>query len=208
MLQIALVGYGKMGRMIHSLAESQACSIVSTIDPTQEAQYQSITEESVRGADVCIEFSHPAVVMDNIRTLAALGKSMVIGTTGWNDHHSEVRTLAETYGIGILHGANFSIGMNLFTRVVEHAAAMFDTFAEYDVYGLELHHKQKVDSPSGTAIQLARSILTHSSRKNKAIYDKLDRRIEEDELHFASVRCGSIPGTHTLGFDSEADTIE
>ncbi|MDP2172584.1 MAG: 4-hydroxy-tetrahydrodipicolinate reductase [Candidatus Cloacimonadaceae bacterium] len=206
--QIAIVGYGKMGKMIHSLAESMECNVSSIIDPHQDVQFDAITEESVRGADVCLDFSHPSAVLENVRQLAKLGKSMVIGTTGWNEHHSEVRALAEEYKIGIVFGANFSIGMNLFTRIVEQAAALFDPFAAYDVFGYELHHNQKADSPSGTAIQLARAIISHSSRKNKAVYEKLDRRIEEDELHFASVRGGRIPGTHTVGFDSEADTVE
>ena len=114
----------------------------------------------------------------------------------------------EDNGIGILWGANFSIGMNIFNRVTQFAAALCDKFPQYDIYGFELHHNQKADSPSGTAIQLAQTILGQSSRKTKAVYDKLDRRIEPDELHFASVRAGSIPGTHTVGFDSLSDTIE
>ncbi len=98
--------------------------------------------------------------------------------------------------------------MNLFSRLVSNAVAVFDNFADYDLFALEKHHAQKQDSPSGTAIELAKLILDKSSRKNKVVWDKLDRRPEPDEFHFASVRGGSVPGTHSLFFDSPADTIE
>jgi 4-hydroxy-tetrahydrodipicolinate reductase len=110
--------------------------------------------------------------------------------------------------VGLLYGSNFSIGMNLFLRVVANAVREFDKFNEYDVFGYELHHNQKADSPSGTAITLSDTILDASTTKQTAVFEKLDRKIEPDELHFASIRAGRIPGTHLVGFDSEADTIE
>ena len=206
MLEISLIGYGKMGRMIHSLAASYACEVKSIIDPSLPEYDLPLEKDNLAG--VCIEFSHPDVVLDNIRRIGALGKSMVIGTTGWHQHLMEVKELAEKQGIGILYGANFSIGMNLFNRIVDYATTICDRFPGYDVFGYELHHNQKADSPSGTAIQLAQTILSRSGSKQKAVYDKLERRIGKDELHFASIRGGSIPGTHTVGFDSETDTLE
>jgi 4-hydroxy-tetrahydrodipicolinate reductase len=206
MLDISLIGYGKMGRMLHELASSHGCRVQSIVDPLQEGCLKEIDGKQL--AAVCIDFSHPSAVLDNLRKLAAAKRDIVVGTTGWNDHLDEVRALAEDNGVGILWGANFSIGMNIFNRVTQFAAALCDKFPQYDIYGFELHHNQKADSPSGTAIQLAQTILGQSSRKTKAVYDKLDRRIEPDELHFASVRAGSIPGTHTVGFDSLSDTIE
>lgn len=206
MLEITLIGYGKMGRILKEMAEAHGCHVQSIIDPSQAGCLPLIKADDL--APVCLEFSHPSCVMENIRRVAEAGRNLVIGTTGWNKELESVQALAEEHGIGILYGANFSIGMNLFNRIVGYATALCDKFPDYDVFGWEQHHNQKADSPSGTAIQLAQTILAQSSRKDKAIYDKLDRRIEPAELHFASIRGGSVPGTHTIGFDSEADTIE
>lgn len=208
MLKVALSGYGKMGKMLAQMAPNYDIQVCATIDPSQAGSFPTLTAESLAEAEVCIDFTHPAVVLENIRTLAALGKTMVIGTTGWHAHLEDIRPLADQYGIGIVYGANFSIGMNLFNRVVAYATELFDKFADYDVWGMEMHHNQKADSPSGTAILLAETVLAHSIRKNKANYERMDGRIAADELHFPSLRAGSIPGTHTIGFDSEADSVE
>jgi 4-hydroxy-tetrahydrodipicolinate reductase len=205
-LDITLIGYGKMGRMVESLAPASDCRVRSIVDPLLPEPANAITADNLVG--VCIEFSHPSAVLDNIRRVAEAGRHLVVGTTGWLDHLGEAGELAEKYDVGILYGANFSIGMNIFNRVVEYAAGLCDRFPAYDVFGYELHHNQKADSPSGTALQLADTILKRSSRKQTPVYDKLARRIEPGELHFASIRAGAIPGTHTVGFDSESDTIE
>lgn len=206
MLEITLIGYGKMGRMIASLAEGQGCHVHSIIDPTQEGCEREIRPELL--ADVCIDFSQPDSALANIRQVAAAGKNLVVGTTGWHKQLDEVKDLTEKHGIGLLWGANFSIGMNLFTRVVRYAASISDKFPMYDVCGWEMHHNQKADSPSGTAIQLASAILEESSVKDQAVYDKLDRKIQRNELHFASLRGGAVPGTHSLIFDCETDSLE
>jgi 4-hydroxy-tetrahydrodipicolinate reductase len=206
--RIALIGYGKMGKMIASLAAERDCEIVSRIDPQSPDCYREISPQSLADAEVCIDFSHPSIVVDNIRKVLALGKPMVVGTTGWHNVHEEIRQLVQEAGTGLVYGANFSIGMNLFSRVVTEAVKYFDNFDIYDVYGMELHHNQKADSPSGTAIELAKLIIANSSSKTEALFDTCKRRIEPQELHFASVRGGSIPGTHTVAFDSEADSIE
>ncbi len=206
MLDITLLGYGRMGHMIASLAEAHGCRIHSVIDPAQEGCESSIRAEIL--ADVCIDFSLPDVALDNIRQVAAAGKNLVVGTTGWHKQLDEVKQLAEKHGIGILWGANFSIGMNLFTRIAQYATSICDKFPMYDVCGWEMHHNQKADSPSGTAIQLAETILEESSVKDAAVYDKLDRRILKNELHFASLRGGAVPGTHSVIFDCETDSLE
>ena len=206
MLDITLIGYGKMGRMVASLAEAHGCRVQNVIDPTQEGCEPAITDSNL--AEVCIDFSHPQSVMDNIRRVTALGKHLVVGTTGWNEHLEEVKALVEQHKVGMVYGANFSIGMNLFDRIVRYATSLCDKFPAYDVCGWELHHNQKVDSPSGTAIQLANTVLSESSRKDTPVYDKLDRRIMHNELHFASVRGGSVPGTHNILFDSDSDSLE
>ena len=206
MLDITLIGYGKMGHMIVGLAEEHGCRVRSIIDPGQEGCEKEIRPEIL--ADVCIDFSQPDTALANIRQVAVAGKHMVVGTTGWHRHLDEVKELAERHGIGILWGANFSIGMNLFTRVIQYATSICDKFPMYDVCGWEMHHNQKADSPSGTAIQLAEAILEESGVKDQAVYDKLDRRILKNELHFASLRGGAVPGTHSVIFDCETDSLE
>lgn len=206
--RLCLIGYGKMGQMIEGLAASYGCEVVSRIDPHHCDCSKEISPESLKDAEVCIDFSHPSVVLKNIKQLTHLAKPLVVGTTGWNAHLEEVKDWVKQFDTALLYGANFSIGMNLFTRLVADAARLFDRFDHYDIYGLELHHNQKADSPSGTAIELSKLLLQNISRKSNALYDPAYRRIEPHELHFASIRAGSIPGTHTIGFDSEADTIE
>ena len=235
MTKICLIGYGKMGRMIHQLAESKACQVVSIIDPNAGfdasrvgplagfdasrvdpnssdpllPKYVSeITKASLNNADVAIDFSHPTAAVQNLIKLIELRQNTVVGTTGWHEMLSEITTKADEAQIGFLYGANFSIGMNLFSRLISYAVEVFDSFEDYDLYALEKHHAQKQDSPSGTAIELAKLILSASTRKDKVVWDKLDRRPEPNELHFASIRGGSVPGTHSLFFDSPADTIE
>lgn len=206
--RICLIGYGKMGQMIAGMAAENGCEVVSAIDPHHGDCGKEISLECIKDAEVCIDFSHPSVVLQNIRQVVSLGKSLVVGTTGWNAHLEEVHQWVDKNHTGLVYGANFSIGMNLFSRLVTEAAKLFDRFDNYDVYGLEMHHNQKADSPSGTALELSRLLLENISRKSNALYEPAYRRIEPYELHFASLRAGSIPGTHQVGFDSDADTIE
>lgn len=206
MQDITLIGYGKMGRMIHSLAESHGCRVRSVIDPSQPDCAGEISADALIG--VCLDFSHPDSVLANIRSVTEAGKSLVVGTTGWLSHLPEVEDLVAAKGTGLLYGANFSLGMNLFNHIVAYAAQICDKFPDYDVCGWEMHHNQKADSPSGTALQLAETLVQASSRKDTPVYDRLNRRIEPNELHFASLRGGAVPGTHSVIFDSEADSLE
>lgn len=206
LLDISLIGYGKMGKMIASMAEEHGCRVKSIIDPSVEGCEKEIRPEIL--GDVCLDFSLPDTVLENIRKISAAGKNMVVGTTGWNDKLPEVVQLVEKHNIGLVYGANFSIGMNLFNRIVKYATAICDKFPIYDVCGWEMHHNNKADSPSGTAIQLAETILAESGVKDEAVYDKLDRKIQKNELHFASLRGGAVPGTHNVIFDCETDSLE
>ncbi len=206
-MKIALIGYGKMGRIVRDTARERGHTVWA-IDPNAPgADFQEIDEESLSGADLCIEFTHPECAAGNIQKAAALGKNMVCGTTGWFDRLDEVRTLVEKAKIGFLHGSNFSFGVNLFYALVRRAAEIFDAFPEYDVGGVEFHHNRKADSPSGTAKVLAEIILEETTQKKRPVYGTLDRPIRPDELHFGSVRCGAHPGTHEVVFDSETDTL-
>ncbi len=205
MLKIALIGYGQMGNLIEQLASQNDCEIVSIIDPTLGNE---ITTQTVADADVCIEFSTPDAAFENIVKLIELNKNIITGTTGWFDNLDKVKLMVEKKGTGFIYGSNFSVGMNLFFSIIESAAKLMNKAEDYDLFGLEMHHNKKKDSPSGTAKVLSEIILQNIDRKTKVQYDKLDRKIEQDELHFTSVRSGDIPGTHSISFDSEVDTIE
>jgi len=205
LLKIALIGYGQMGKMLEQLAPEMDMEIVSIIDPTLG---NGICKETVAEADVCIDFTLPKSALPNIKKLSELRKTVVMGTTGWMQNLAEVTEIVNQSGIGFIYGSNFSPGMNMFFQVVKQAATMFNNLEDYDVYGLEYHHKRKVDSPSGTAKVLSDIILDKVDRKTEAQYDKLDRKVKPEEFHLSSVRAGEIPGTHIIGFDTEADSIE
>ncbi len=214
-MRIALVGYGKMGHMIAKACETRGHTVACTVDLfAQDAScITSDHAEMARsvlgsGAEAVIEFSHPASALGNIRALVPTGIPLVVGTTGWKDSLPEVASLVEREGSRLLHAANFSVGVNLFYRIVAEAARLVSEFDEYDTAVFESHHNQKVDSPSGTALDIAQRILANMPSKTRVVADPFDRKPEKDELHVASVRVGSVPGTHTVWFDSPADTIE
>lgn len=208
-MRIALIGYGKMGKTIHALAKQKGFEVVAIIDNVApEATSREITEASLKDADVCIDFTQPNAVLENVKKIVALKKSIVVGTTGWYDKADEVKKIVEHNKTGFIFASNFSIGVNIFCRLVKNAARLFNNFSDYDAFVLELHHNKKKDSPSGTAKTIAEIILQELKRKKKLVFNNLDRQIESNELHVASVRAGSIPGIHTVGFDSNADTIE
>ena len=205
MLKIALIGYGQMGKLIEQLAQNYSCEIVAIIDPLLGNE---ITSDTVADADVCIEFSSPDAAFGNIKRLIELGKNIVTGTTGWYNELDKVKLMVEKRGTGFIYGSNFSIGMNLFFSIIESTSKLMNRAEDYDLYGLEMHHNKKKDSPSGTAKVLSEIILKNIDRKTKIQYEKLDRKIEKNEFHFGSIRSGDIPGMHSISFDSEADTIE
>jgi len=192
MTALALLGYGKMGKTLAQLAPQRGFEVRLVMDVDVNAQGTGITRENFAGIDVCVDFTTPDAAVENIRRVAALGVNLVVGTTGWHDRLEEVREIVERARVGMVYGANFSIGINLFYRLARAAAEIFAGFPIYDPYVTEAHHKFKVDAPSGTALEIKRRIQSQY----------IDR-----EIPVASVRAGYIPGTHELGFDSEADTI-
>lgn len=206
-MNITLVGYGAMGRLIKESAVRRGHRI-RTVDPASaDADFKRLDAAALEDADMCIDFSAPAATLDNIAAAAEFGCSIVVGTTGWYARLDEARRIVAASRIGFLYGSNFSIGVNLFYRIVRHAAALINRFGQYDVSGLELHHHRKADSPSGTAQTLADILLSEVERKRSVVYERCDRRILPEELHFASLRCGNIPGTHEIIFDAEEDSI-
>jgi 4-hydroxy-tetrahydrodipicolinate reductase len=208
MTKIALIGYGKMGQLIEKIAKQNNHEIVSIIDPYCETAEKEINQESLKDAEVCIDFTHPDVIMGNIKKIASLNKNMVIGTTGWYDKMDEVKKIVIDNNVGLIWSGNFSIGVNALFRIIDHSAKIFNNLEQYDIMAFEIHHNQKADSPSGTANMIGDILLNNISRKNKIVTERIDKKISSDEIHLASIRGGNIPGTHSVLFDSFQDTIE
>ena len=209
-MKIAIIGYGKMGKMIEQIARAAGHSITAIVDPAAPgASFRSIEEaESLGGADVAIEFTQPATAAANIISLAKKKIPAVAGTTGWHGQMNEVKQAVEDNQSSLIWSSNFSIGVNLFYRIAWYAAGLINKFPEYDAGGFEAHHNKKLDSPSGTAKTLAEGVLSRIERKKKVVWETMNRAPDPQELHFPSLRMGAVPGQHSLFFDSSADTIE
>ncbi len=217
LMKIALVGYGKMGHMIEQTAINAGHAVVTTIDAfADDAKLKikpgdtaSMIEEIKKsGAEGVIEFTHPTSVIENIKAILPTGLPLVVGTTGWNDKKDDIKKLAEQCGGTIMTTANFSIGVNVFYKIVEEASKILNNFDEYDVATWEMHHNQKADSPSGTAIEVAKHVMEGFKKKTEIVTDAFYERPKQNQLHVSSTRCGNVPGTHTVFFDCPADTIE
>jgi 4-hydroxy-tetrahydrodipicolinate reductase len=201
-MHIALIGYGKMGQMIEKAALARKHSISAKLDSQKK-----ISKDILNGSDICIDFSHPSCAVENIKKMAELGKNIVVGTTGWYDQIKEIKEIVEANQVGLIYSPNFSIGVNLFFEIVSAAAKLIDSFSEYDVGMIEAHHSQKVDSPSGTALLIAEQLINNIKRKKRVIEDLDGKAVPADSIHLSCLRCGSIPGTHSVVFDSAADSI-
>lgn len=207
MTTIAIVGYGKMGQVIGRIAKERGHQIV-IIDPHHpEAQFADVTAESLTGVQVGIEFTNPEVVITNINKFNALRVPLVVGTTGWYQEIDEVKRHVTDAKNALIYASNFSVGVNVFFKVVEAAARIINKFPEFDISGLDIHHNKKVDSPSGTAMTAAQILIDNVNRKSAVVYDKLDRAPEPNEIHFASLRSGNVPGTHQIFLDSPAESV-
>lgn len=208
-MKIALIGYGNMGKVIQKIAESKGIEVVSIIDPNvSDSTYKEINEESLKDVDVAIDFSRPTAVVESIKKVAELGKNLVVGTTGWYDQMEDVKDIVSKSGIGFIWSGNFSLGVNIYFRILKNASKIINNFDDYDIFVHEFHHRGKADSPSGTATMIGDILLNEIDRKKRIVTEELKRKIEDDEVHISSTRGGSIPGTHVVGFDSLADTIE
>ncbi len=200
-LRLVLCGLGRMGSAVESVAISQGHRIVAKLGP--DAQHWPT---GVR-ADAVVDFSAPGVLFHLLDWGEENQVNIVVGTTGWYDAIEEVRKRVLAAGIGFLYSPNFSLGMQLFFRVVEQAAELFGNLHEYDCAVHELHHRGKADSPSGSAQHLARVLLA-GTRKTSVLLDRVQGKIPEETLHVTSTRVGAVPGTHLVLFDSEADSVE
>ncbi len=179
--------------MLENLAPEFGFEVGLKLDEFNNIDGAGITAENFDGIDVAIDFSIPPVVADNAEKLASVGVNVVIGTTGWLDQLARVQAAVERDNIGLVHGANFSVGVQAFYRIVQEAAAVLANEADYDAWAYEVHHKMKKDAPSGTLLRLV-------EKMREAGYS---RNIDQ-----ASNRAGAVPGSHQIAFDSEADTIQ
>jgi len=190
--RLAIVGYGKMGRMIEHLAPEYGFSVALKLDEFNNADFEGITAENFRGIDAAIDFSVPAAVRRNVEGVAALGVNIVVGTTGWLDHLDVVKQAVETNGIGLVWSPNYSVGVNAFFRLVSEAARLLESQPSYGAWAWEIHHSTKKDAPSGTLLKLVETM-------KQAGYTR--------PIDVSSSRAGGHPGTHEIGFDSSSDTI-
>ncbi|NOW96214.1 4-hydroxy-tetrahydrodipicolinate reductase [Mucilaginibacter sp. SG564] len=210
-MKIALLGYGKMGKIIEKIAISRKHEIVLTID---HDTMDDLTVENLQKADVVIDFTMPASVLGNIKHCFDAGIPIVVGTTGWYDQIPQIKQLCEQGNNTLLYGSNFSVGVNIFFHVNRLLAKVMNNYPYYDVQVEEIHHTQKLDSPSGTAITIAEGILDNLETKSEWVNvlttdDKQDDdTVSNNQLLIESLRIDSVPGTHTVIYDSEVDTIE
>jgi 4-hydroxy-tetrahydrodipicolinate reductase len=208
-MRVVIVGYGSMGHEVEKVLLQRGHAIAARIDTVQAgADAPALTADIAGRADMAIEFSHAEAVLPNAALYAHAGLSAVCGTTGWFGKLDDVKKLVAGSSVGYLYGSNFSVGAHLFFALVAAASELANACPEYDMLGYEIHHKRKKDSPSGTALTLAKIITAKNKRKTKVVTDKLDRAPAAEELHFASVRGGEVPGVHTILLDSAFDTIE
>jgi 4-hydroxy-tetrahydrodipicolinate reductase len=189
-MRLLLVGYGRMGKLVERLAPDYGFEVVGYLDDTNNIGGAGIP--SAPAADVAVEFSIPSAVAENLPKLAARRMNVVIGTTGWHEHEEQMKKVAADAGIGVVAASNFSLGVALFQSLAEQAAKMFAPYPQYGAWIHEIHHSAKKDAPSGTAITLQQSMQRAGYGHN---------------IDMASSRAGSVPGTHTIGFDGPFETI-
>ena len=189
---LALLGYGNMGRLLEQLAPEFGFTVALKLDEFNNVDGAGIIAENFRDIGVAVDFSIPSVVGDNAEKVSQLGVNLVVGTTGWLEELPRVRATVERGKTGLVYGANFSVGVQAFYGIVEAAAEILANEDSYDAWAYEVHHKMKKDAPSGTLLRLK---------------ELMERSGSQRPLDVASNRVGAVPGTHEIGFDSEADTI-
>lgn len=205
-MKIAIVWYGRMWQLVekHSLDRWHEISII--IDPVKNTKKEDLLKVDF---DVIIEFSIPQVVMENMRFYAENNMKVVMATTWWYDNLDEIKKLFKTSSWALVWSWNFSLGVNIFWKILENASKIIDKFSDYDVFVHEFHHNKKADSPSWTALNTATILVDNISRKQNIVTETLSHRaIENNEIHISSTRWWNIPWIHQVFFDSPFDTIK
>jgi 4-hydroxy-tetrahydrodipicolinate reductase len=191
-MNLAIVGYGKMGRLIEQLAPSYGFTVTLKLNRENNGNFESLTRDKLSGIDAAVEFSAPAAAVGNLERLAGLGVNVVAGTTGWHDQIDHVRRKVNESGIGMVWSPSYSLGINAFMHVVSEAARLLANESDYNSWGWEMHHATKKDAPSGTLLKLV---------------DEMKKSGYSRPVSMSSNRVGTHPGAHEIGFDSPADTI-
>lgn len=204
-MKLALVGMGQMGRAVDAVAAQRGHDVVATFDSAQPLPETS--PEALRGAEVAIDFSRPDVALDHIERYCTWHQPAVVGTTGWYDALDAVAGWVEAHEATLLYAANFSMGVALLRQAVAGVLPLLDQLPDYDVYLHEMHHRRKVDSPSGTAHMLAELVVRGLQRKSHVEAEAQHQRIDPAALHVSSTRAGDVFGEHTVGIDSAFDHL-
>lgn len=191
-MKLAIVGYGKMGKLIEQLAPEYGFTVALKLDEFNNANFEGVTRENFAGIDAAIEFSIPSAVAENVERIAALGVNIVVGTTGWQDSADRVKSAVARSGTGLVWSPNYSVGVNVFFRLVSEAARLLQNEANYGAWAWEIHHATKKDAPSGTLLKLVEEMKQSGYARAVSV---------------SSNRAGAHPGTHEIGFDSAADTL-
>ena len=201
-MKVAIIGYGKMGHEIEQVLLSRGHSVALIID---QDNAHDLCAEKLAEVDVAIEFTTPTTAYSNVRTCIECGTPVVSGTTGWHDKLEELQALCRERGSSMIWSSNYSLGVNITFRLNRYLAELMNRFEGYNVAIEEIHHTQKKDAPSGTAISLANDILERVERKQRWLNEPTE---EADAIAITSLREGTVPGTHTVTYLSEDDKIE
>jgi 4-hydroxy-tetrahydrodipicolinate reductase len=208
-MKLALLGYGKMGHIIEQTAIDRGHQIVLRIDALNP---EDLTSDNLQKADVAIDFSTPGSVIENINHCFEANVPIIVGTTGWYDQLPEVENKCKSGNKSMLYASNFSVGVNVFFHVNKMLARMMNRYSQYEVQVEEIHHTQKIDSPSGTAITIAEGIIDRLDRKtewvNELVGEQVEIVIKPEQLLIESHRIEDVAGTHTVIYSSEVDEIE
>jgi 4-hydroxy-tetrahydrodipicolinate reductase len=196
-MKIALLGYGKMGQTIEKIAVSRGHEIVLTID-------KDAPEYDISVADVAIDFSIPSSAVDNITNCLNNHVPIISGTTGWLDNFEDMKRLCSDQKGAFIYASNYSLGVNIFFELNNHLAKMMGNLDQYNVAIEEIHHKQKLDEPSGTAITLAEGVIEHTQNTQW----ELDKANQENSIPISAIRSPEVPGTHTITYNSSVDQID
>jgi 4-hydroxy-tetrahydrodipicolinate reductase len=191
-MNLAIVGYGKMGRLIERLAPEYGFDVKLCLDVDNNSRSEGMTEQNFRGIDAAVEFTTPSVAPQNYERLAQLGVNVVTGTTGWHEQMDRVRSSVERSAIGFVWSSNYSVGVNVFSQIASEAARLLAKQPQYGAWAWEIHHSAKKDAPSGTLLSLV---------------EKMRQSGYAARIDTSSSRAGAQPGTHEIGFDSPDDTI-
>jgi|SRR5688572_16697109 len=201
-MRIALIGYGKMGKAIEEIAIARGHEIALVIDIDTLDKF---TKENISRADVAIEFTGPGSAYDNVKKCISMGVPLICGSTGWTEKLDEIKKILKENNGTFLYASNFSVGVNIFFEVNKHLAGLMSAQPDYEVQLTEIHHTQKKDAPSGTAITLAEQILEKITRKKSWVNQVSDN---PEELEILSERTDPAPGTHKIKYSSGVDDIE